>query len=216
MTFQKFACSLIFLTLVCHALGSRAQEQGTMLTFEDYQAIVALVFPPVWKDLAPENSHNIVLRFSGDAISNDLQILIYGQGSDEERYEIWRMPKGKPSIYQQIDKLSETLKTNNPKAIASSIHIEHFVIHHPSKKLKEVARQFTTNCFPLARTARLGVDLRQYSFWLKSGPDSMFIDLWDGDQPSFPLIQWMWALRTAAEDQISAEKTLADVPKAVQ
>jgi len=177
---------------------------------ERYHTILALLFPSSWQDLAPENSRNIVFRFSGDMISTDLQILILGQGSERERYEVWRVPKGNLPIALQIDELREKLKTDDPKVIASFIRIEHFVIDHPSKKLKEIAQQFTTSCFPLARNEGFCVDCREYSFWLKSLSDSMSISMAGGDTSTSPLIQWIRAVRTAAEDQLSAEKNLGN------
>jgi hypothetical protein len=204
MMHKKFAWLLaFFLLLPCSTIGSSAQEQKATDATALYEAVLTVLFPPVEHYLVPENSRNIILRFTSSMLINrDLQILIYGQGSQQERYEVWRLPKGSHPISWQVLELRERLKTNDAKVIASSIQIEHFVIGHPTDRLKETVAQIGALCFSPVQDEGFVIDGIRHSLWIESMSNSSSIVLEGGESSAHPLIKWMWAVRSATEGQL--------------
>jgi len=63
-----------------------------------YEAVFDRLFPSVAQASVPTNSRNIVLKFNGSYIDTQAQILIYGLGSKDEKYEVWRVPNKSPRL----------------------------------------------------------------------------------------------------------------------
>ncbi len=183
--------------------------QGTTMAGDAvYLAVLDRLFPSVGQGNVPLNSRNIVLKFGGNYVVTEMEILIYGQDSKEERYEVWRVPNGNPPVFQQLIKLKAQLKTEDPEVLASSIAIEHGVIKQPSENVAEVAKQLFLPNFPLAEDQGITLDGIYYSFYMKSISNHTRIELIGPSGPfsSHPLIKWMSAMRTAVEAQLKAQK----------
>jgi hypothetical protein len=197
----------LFVALLCPLtfLGGQASTTGGD---PNYEAVLDRLFPSVWQGSVPSNSRNIVLKFGGSFLDTEMEILIYGQDSKEERYEVWRVPNGKPSVLRQLMKLGPQVKQEDLEILVSSITIEHRIIRQPSKEVMDVARQLSLPNFPLSMDDGITLDGISYSFYLKSISNHTRIELIGPSGPlsSHPLIKWMYAMRTAVEAQLDAKK----------
>jgi hypothetical protein len=202
---HRLAVLLILAVLVNLKSSDLWAQESTMVGDPIYEAVLNRVFPSVGQGKVPRNSHNIVLKYGAAFMYTEMQILIYGQGSDEERYEAWWVPNGAPSIFQQLIDLRSRLKTEDPDALASSIHIEHQIIDHPSENLTKTARQLAELSFSPSHDEGFVLDGIYYSFYYKSSSDHTRIEL-IGSTASFsnhPVIKWMAAMRRAVEVQLN-------------
>lgn len=193
--------------LTLRALSSTAGQTSTMQVDGVYEAIMDRVFPAVAQASVPVNSRNIVLKFGGTD-DTEAQILVYGLGSKEEKYEIWRVPKRSPSILRQSIDLRKQLRTEDPDLVASYIVIEHRVIRQPTEKVLEVAKQILLPNFPLAADDGITTEGIYYSFYMKSISNHTHIELIGptGEYSRHPLIKWMSAMRAALEGQLDSAR----------
>jgi hypothetical protein len=173
-----------------------------------YEAVIDRLFPNVALASVPMNSRNIVLKFHGGYVDTEAQILVYGLGSKEEKYEVWRVPNKSPSIVRQVDELRKQLKTEDPDLLASYIVVEHRVIGQPNEKVLQVARQILEQNFPLGVDDGITIHGVYYSFYVKSISNHTHIELIGppGEYSRNPLMKWMSAMRAALEAQLDAHK----------
>ncbi len=197
--------SVAFLIIViCGAIRSSAQTRTDLDAAELYDAVVSRLFPSIVDGEFPSNSHSIMLRYTyGPAIYSEFQILIFGQGSKDERYEVWGLPKSEAPISQQIEKLEARLQTHDPAAIASSIRIQHVVIQDPGRALKGIAKQFNASLLSRAFEDRLCIDCIRYTLLFESISSSASFSIFGGRPSEYPLIKWMEAMRREAEAQLN-------------
>jgi hypothetical protein len=170
-----------------------------------YEAVFRRLFPSVGQGRFPRNSHNIVLRIRGVGFYTDMQILIYGQGSAEERYEAWWVRSGDPSVFRQLIDLRARLKTDDPDVLAASIHVEHRVIERPSERLVAAAKDVAQVTFPPSQDEGQILDGVEYSFYCRSISNHTSIELLGLTPPNsdHPLIKWIGAMRAAVEEQLN-------------
>jgi hypothetical protein len=133
-----------------------------------------------------------------------MQLLIFAEGSERERYEVWRVPKGDPSISKQIEQLQTRLGTDDPKLIASSIRIQHVVVDRPSRTLQDLVKEVDELRFSPVLDLGLSVDGVFYEFFARSSyanTASISVD----DSAKHPLVKWMEAMRAALDNQLDAQ-----------
>jgi len=169
-----------------------------------YEAVFRRLFPSVGQGRFPRNSHNIVLKIRGIGFYTDMQILIYGQGSAEERYEAWWVRSGDPCVFRQLIDLRDRLKTDDPDVLAASIRVEHRVIEHPGERLVATAKDIAQVTFSPPQDEGEIVDGVEYSFYSRSGSNHTSIELLGLTPPysHHPLIKWIGAMRSAVEAQL--------------
>jgi hypothetical protein len=205
MRLRRIAQGLIVLlvALLC-SLPFWGGQSSTTSGDLNYDAVLDRLFPAVWQGSVPSNSRNVVLKFGGTYLDTEMEILIYGQDSKEERYEVWRVPNGKPSVLQQLMRLGPNVKKEDLETIASSITIEHRIIRHPSKEMTDIARQLSLPNFPLSVDDGITLDGISYNFYMRSISNNTHIELIgpNGPESRNPLIKWMTALRRAVEAQL--------------
>jgi hypothetical protein len=209
MRFDRTALALIvWLVVVVCPLSSFGGQTSTMQSDAIYEAVIDRLFPSVSQASVPINSRNIVLRFGGSYIETEEQILIYGLGSKEEKYEVWGVPNKGLSIFRQVTKLREQLKTEDPEHLASNIVIEHRVIKQPTTMVSDLTKQILLPDFPLAADDGITVDGIYFSFYMKSNSNHTHIELIGptGPYSRQPIIKWMSAIRWALEAQLDAQK----------
>jgi len=209
MRFDRIALALMAwsVVVVC-PLSSFGGQTPTMQGAAVYEAVIDRLFPSVAQASVPTNSRNIVLKFGGTYIETEMQILIYGLGSKEEKYEVWRVPNRNRSIVRQLTELMKQLKTEDPDLLASYIVIEHRVIKQPNERVLDVAKQILLPNFPLTTDDGITVDGIYFSFYIKSISNHTHIELIGptGPYSHHPLIKWMSAMREALEAQLDAQK----------
>lgn len=172
-----------------------------------YDDVIDQLFPSVWQAIVPQNSRNIVLKFGGTYVDTEMQILIFGLDSTEEKYEVWYIPKGEPSVFRQLIKLKTETKSSDPATLAASIVVKHRVINS-NDKLKSLVKQLSLADFPLSVDDGITLDGIYYSFYMRSISNHTRIELIGPRAASSenPLIKWMAAMRAALEAQIESQK----------
>jgi hypothetical protein len=210
MRFDRIALALIAWSVVVVCPLSSFGGQTSTMHYDEavYEAVIDRLFPSVAQASVPTNSRNIVLKFHGSYIDTEAQILIYGLGSKEEKYEVWRVPNKSPSILRQVSELREQLKTEDPDLLASYIVIEHRVIKQPNERVLDVAKQILLPNFPLTADDGITIHGIYFSFYMKSISNNTHIELIGptGPYSRHPLIKWMSAIRAALEAQLDAQK----------
>jgi hypothetical protein len=202
---HRLAVIFVLVALVNVHLCDLCAQESTMVGDPTYEAVLNRLFPPVGQGKVPRNARNIVLKYGSAFMYTEMQILVYGQGSAEERYEAWWVPDGAPSIFQQVIDLRSRLKTEDPDTLASSIRIEHRIIDHPNEKLLKTAKQLAELSFSPSHDEGFVLDGIYYSFYFKSSSNHTRIEF-IGSTASFsnhPLIKWMAAMRSAVEAQLN-------------
>jgi len=209
MRLHRIALALIaWSAVVVCPLSSSGGQTPTLHIDPVYEAVIDRLFPNVALASVPTNSRNIVLRFYGSYLDTEAQILIYGLGSKEEKYEVWRAPNKSHSIVRQVDELREQLKTEDPDLLASYIVIQHRVIKQPNEKVMDLAKQILLPNFPLTADDGITIDGLYFSFYMKSISNQTHIELIGptGPYSRHPLSKWMFAIRAALESQLDAQK----------
>lgn len=210
MRFDRIALALTVCSAVVVCPSSSFGGQTPTMHYDDavYQAVIDRLFPNVALASVPTNSRNIVLKFHGSYVYTEAQILIYGLGSKDEKYEVWRVPNKSHSIARQVGELRNQLKTEDPDRLASYIVIDHRVITQPDEKVLEVVKQIIMPNFSLTADDGITADGIYYSFYMKSISNYTHIELIGppGEYSRNPLMKWMSALKAALEAQLNAEK----------
>jgi len=182
--------------LAGQGLCPRAQETAEFADVHLYDEVLDRLFPVGTQNTKP----GVVIRFAyGPA--QEVQISITGEAG-EEKYEVWRVPPGKASIWNQVADLQSRLRTSDPQVIAASIRVEHLMISHPSEGLRQTRKQFDQLRFAPSLNEGLVLDGWQYDLWFHSQANSVHFSLAGppgGESSHHPLIKWMASLRRALE-----------------
>jgi hypothetical protein len=203
---KKAARLLSLCALLIFQTTDLPAQDSPLAELRRYEAVLAELFPPIDNYRPPFGSRSLILRFvyGPPAVYTELQLLIFAEGSEAERYEVWRVPKGAPSISKQVEEIQARLGTDDPKAIASSIRIQHVVINRPTKALQNLAKRVDKLRFSPVLDRGFSVDGVFYEFFVRSSygnTASIRVD----DSAKHPLVSWMEAMRTAVEKQIDSQ-----------
>ena len=200
----------LWILLLVASCGPKPFYSGQKSTMGDdslYDDVVNELFPSVWQAIVPSNARNVVLKFGGTYIDTEMQILIVGLDSPEEKYEVWYIPKGESSVFRQLLKLKSETKSSDPATLASSITVKHQVMK-PSTEVEKLAKQLSMPGFPLSVDDGITLDGIYYSFYMRSISNHTHIELVGPRAASSgnPLIKWMAAMRAAFEAQLESQK----------
>lgn len=178
------------------------QQQVVFADSVLYNAVLDEVFRTHLGDFRDQTkADEIVLRFSSSN-TRELQIAITERKSQASSYVLWRIPKGQPSIWEQVAEVSSRLRTEDPRKIAATIHLERQTVDHPSAKLRRLLNAFSELRFSPAFNSGLILDSATYDLWFESLSNSTRFSLEgspNGQPSDHPLILWMIAVRSEVD-----------------
>jgi hypothetical protein len=185
---------LVFLTI----LSLRGQQKTAFADTKLYEAVLDRLFQ------YERYKSAFVLRYSYSSDSGELQIATQELKDNQISIEIWQLPHGAPTVWNQLAERSakQDSELNVNKAAAT------IIVNHDSKivqKSSDLGKLVTSGSklqIPLAVDNRLFLDGSQFDLTLTSLSKDISISLRTSQRPEFsdnPIVRWMAQVRSGVE-----------------
>ena len=192
---KHFLCVLAIMALIPD------QTVGQGSTFADtslYESVVERLFQHQPQGRSSETE----LRYTyGD--SGELQVLIRDTGADRISVEIWHVPKGSPSIWNQLAALAAKRSSLNAQQAASLIKVERKSLTIPkSAALARLLEDGRSLSVPLTGDNTITLDGMAYGLTIRSVSRNLSVTF-QAPQRSLDsqseIVRWMGEVRTEVD-----------------
>lgn len=160
-----------------------------------YEAVISQLF----QHKAAPRLTEVQLRYTYCS-SGEMQVALREVGQSQVELEIWDLPPGAPTIWNQLAKLISRGAPPDAASLASAITVRHAA--HTIRRASGLGRLITTGRprqVSLAGDDRLGLEGVVYGLTVTSLSRTVSITVTGSEEPSSsdgPLVQWMGAVRS--------------------